>query len=119
MQLQMFLLQTKIASCSSATRDWNQVQKSDSMFLEANKPYYIEAYHTDFGADHHVAIQVGLENTNHIHAKVGAARDEQQQITITSSLHWEIQVCPARRVTDPKRYKQYYCPLFLLGSIQA
>ena len=95
-----FSLQVKIASCSAATRDWYQVQKSERIALEANTPYYIEAYHTDFAHDHHVSIRVGLEKTSHTNAKVGAARDEKQQITISSTLHWEIQVCTSYHVTE-------------------
>lgn len=63
--------------------------------MEADKPYYIEAYHNDFGGGHNVKIRVGLDKTEHTNSKVGAARDERQRITISSTVLWEKQVCPA------------------------
>jgi len=85
-----------IASCSSATYDWDSdnIQGSDPISLEADKPYYIEAYHNDFAGGHHVKIRVRLDTTEHTNSKVGAARDERQKITISSTVLWEKQVCP-------------------------
>jgi len=86
--------QEKIASCSSATHDWDSdnIQASEPILLEADEPYYIEAYHNDFGGGHNVMIRVRMDKTQHTNSKVGAARDEQQKITISSTIRWEIQV---------------------------
>lgn len=85
-----------IASCSSATYDWDSdnIQESDPIPLEADMPYYIEAYHNDFGGGHNVKIRVRLDKTEHTNSKVGAARDERQKITISSKILWEKQVRP-------------------------
>lgn len=37
-------------------------------------------------------IRVRMDKTQHTNSKVGAARDEQQKITISSTIRWEIQV---------------------------
>ena len=93
--LYLFFFQTMIASCSSATYDWDSdnIQESDPILLEADKPYYLEAYHNDFGGGHNVKIRVRLDKTEHTNSKVGAARDERQKITISSTVLWEKQVC--------------------------
>ena len=90
------LFQAKIASCTSATNNWDSdnIQESVPIHLEADKPYYIEAYHNDFGGRHNVKIRVRLDKTEHTNSKVGAARDERQKITISSTVLWEKQVCP-------------------------
>lgn len=82
--------QSKIASCTSSTNNWNSgsVQASERIPLEANKPYYLEAYSD---ADH-VTVRVRLDQTEHTNTKVGAAVDEKQQITISSTIDWEKQV---------------------------
>ena len=87
-------LQTKIASCSSATTNWNSysVQESEPISLEAGKLYYIEAYHNDYSGSHHMKIRVSMEKTQHTNAEVSAARDEKQKIRISSSVLWDKQV---------------------------
>lgn len=84
------IFQSKIASCTSSTNNWNSgsVQASERIPLEANKPYYLEAYSD---ADH-VTVRVRLDQTEHTNTKVGAAVDEKQQITISSTIDWEKQV---------------------------
>lgn len=104
-----------IASCTGAAYDWNHnnVQESDPISLEADKAYYIDAYHNDYGGGHHVKMRVGLEKTKHTNNKVGAARDEKQKITISSTLLWEKQVCPVRQVNQSRadRIKSPFSPI--------
>ena len=40
-----------------------------------------------------MTVRVRLDQTEHTNTKVGAAVDEKQQITISSTIDWEKQVC--------------------------